>query len=484
MKKTLKSESNQLNIIVNGFHNRSHFKVVERICRDFKVQYVAHVFSKEIFPLPKGTKGDFFDYEEVLYYGNYSLDLEELTPLDAELVEQMKPTESVVLNMMTRLEKYKSYGFNSRREIYLQHLKVWNHIIQEKRIGLFISSNVPHLVFDYIIYDLCRMNKIPAIILKQTQIHGVFTIFSSWEKFRPSIKARYCHYLKQKEVNLSTNFAREYQKQTGQDAPPFYMKKTGLSRRVARYLKTIINERRWGHRLKFGSRQALTGLNIAFRTRHLMGYYERIATRADFSKKYIYLPLHLQPEMTTSPCAGVFADQSLMIELLASVLPRNYYLYVKENPKQTTLMRSRQYYQRIKKLKRVVLISRKENTFNLINHSTAVATATGTAGWESLFRGKSVIMFGYDFYQYAPGVIKVESLEDAKRAIEFIQNQKNLPSLKQMKAFLKAYETVCTVGFVDPVYAQAGSISHKQNEINLIKTLENYMIKLGFKIND
>ena len=45
-----------------------------------------------------------------------------------------------------------------------------------------------------------------------------------------------------------------------------------------------------------------------------------------------------------------------------------------------------------------------ENTISLIKGSVAVATITGTAGWEALFHGKPVIAFGLAWYRWAQGV--------------------------------------------------------------------------------
>ena len=165
-------------------------------------------------------------------------------------------------------------------------------------------------------------------------------------------------------------------------------------------------------------------------------------------------------------------------------MPKGYLIYVKENPKQTSLLRSRRYYDRIIKHQNVRIVSRKTNTYDLIACCQAVATATGTAGWEALFRGKPVIMFGHNFYQYAPGVCQVESLEDAKAAIDFIKEAKNQPTDKQMKAFLKAFEQTTIPGYVDPHYCQASPLTESQNEVSLAKAIGDYMVKLGFEKHD
>jgi len=473
-----------MNIIVNGFHNPSHFKVIARLCKVFGVKYFAHVYSKEIYPFPKGIKTDFFDWEEVLYLADYGLDSELLIPLDEELIFQMKECEAVAISMMDRMEKYRRYSYSERREIYLKHLRVWNHIIVSKKIELFISSNIPHLVHDYIIYDLCHLKNIPTIILKQSQVEGSFMVFSDWKDPYPNLGRKYAYYTKQSNVKLSANFDRHFLLHTGQEnIAPFYMKKVLFERLLSGWLKSLIKEKKWGRRLKFGFGKFFTAIKISLATKILMSYYEGISQEVDFKKKYIYLPLHFQPEMTTMPCAGAFSDQRLMVDLLSSVLPRGYYIYVKENPKQTSMTRSRKYYRQIGRHPNVKFVSRKADTFKLIKHCQAVATATGTAGWEALFRGKPVMMFGYGFYQYAPGVFRIKTVEDAKGAFDFIKNKKEFPSKIRLKAFLKAFESVAASGYVDESYRQVSNLSLEENEANLFKAISDYMKRLGFKQN-
>ena len=49
-------------------------------------------------------------------------------------------------------------------------------------------------------------------------------------------------------------------------------------------------------------------------------------------------------------------------------------------------------------------------TLELIAKSRAVATITGTAGWEALQMGKPVICFGYAWYRSFPGVFRWDGL--------------------------------------------------------------------------
>jgi len=200
----------------------------------------------------------------------------------------------------------------------------------------------------------------------------------------------------------------------------------------------------------------------------LFKYYENLTIEPDLSKNYIYIPLHYQPEATTSPLAGIFAYQQLLVQMLSYLLPDNYYLYVKEHPGSTALFRDKKFYEEIS-LSNVQLISRSFNTYKLIENSIAVATCTGRAGWEALFRGKPVLLFGTIYYQYANGVFRIRNLEDCRNALNKILNKNVKPTLKDMKIFLKALELTSIEGY-NWLFFES-SLSEDQNIENLSKAI-------------
>ena len=110
--------------------------------------------------------------------------------------------------------------------------------------------------------------------------------------------------------------------------------------------------------------------------------------------------LHYQPEQTTCPCGDIFVDQKLCVELLLKHLPLNYKIYIKEHPSQFNRYlighssRMSDLYNDLVKNERVKLISTDVDSFELIKHTKAVSTITGTVGWEAMVRQKPVIAFG------------------------------------------------------------------------------------------
>lgn len=120
--------------------------------------------------------------------------------------------------------------------------------------------------------------------------------------------------------------------------------------------------------------------------------------------QYIYFPLHLQPELTTDPLGGWFGDQAFAIEQLRKKIPDEIAIIVKENPKQSYEWRSNDFFKRIKRLKNVFFVGSHVNTYYLLKNAQAVATITGTAGWEAVIAGKPAIIFGAAWYRCLPGV--------------------------------------------------------------------------------
>lgn len=129
----------------------------------------------------------------------------------------------------------------------------------------------------------------------------------------------------------------------------------------------------------------------------------------DLKKKYVYFPLHLQPEMTTDTMGGIYEDQLLAIEKLAAFIPDDWKIYIKENPKQTFYKRNKDFYRRLNSISKAVLVNPAISTYELNKHSQFVATITGTAGFEAITGGKNVLVFGYAWYRQFPRAFEYDS---------------------------------------------------------------------------
>jgi len=127
-----------------------------------------------------------------------------------------------------------------------------------------------------------------------------------------------------------------------------------------------------------------------------MLYFEN--EEVDINEKFIYFPLQYQPEMTTASFGHRFSDQLLAIEQLADLCPDDYFIYVKENPKQTGMVRGPMFFHRLRRIQKVKILPSYANTHLLTDKSEFIATITGTVGWEAICKGKKALVFGYPWY--------------------------------------------------------------------------------------
>ena len=126
-------------------------------------------------------------------------------------------------------------------------------------------------------------------------------------------------------------------------------------------------------------------------------------------EKYILLPLHYQPEISTLWYGRYQNDQVGFIRNVAKKLPFGYMLYVKEH----TLCfgnRPKDFYDKLKKIPNVRLISPYAHTFDLVKTCSLVVTITSTLGFEALMLGKPVISFGDVYYKACSEVVNASNI--------------------------------------------------------------------------
>ena len=197
-------------------------------------------------------------------------------------------------------------------------------------------------------------------------------------------------------------------------------------------------------------------------------------------QKYIYYPLHSNPEYSTSVMGVMWQDQLVIIESLAKSIPHDWIVYVKEHPGvMTSRIRPYSMYKRILKIPNVIIAPVYEDTNKIIENSQMVAVVTGTAGWEAVLRNKPVIHFVDVFYQKLDLSKKCSDLNKLSNIIhdeyERIKNIDNNERRKRIEAFLSSFinngftakypHQLLLENGTDEEYKKAG----KQLSIELIK---------------
>lgn len=122
-------------------------------------------------------------------------------------------------------------------------------------------------------------------------------------------------------------------------------------------------------------------------------------------KKFIYFPLHLHPETATLIWGRWGHNQIELIKKISRVIPNDCYIYVKEH-KVAAGRHKLGFYKDIADLPNVKIIDMNTNSFDISARSIAVATISGTAGFEAICQNKKVLLFGDADYAHLPNVIK------------------------------------------------------------------------------
>ena len=153
--------------------------------------------------------------------------------------------------------------------------------------------------------------------------------------------------------------------------------------------------------------------------------------------KYIYFPLHLQPEMTTSQLGGEwYRDQVAAINAILKILPLGWKIVIKENPKQNWQYRSDAFLSSLLCDQRILMAELGTPSKLLIQYSQLVATISGTVGWEAIRLNKPVICLGKSWFASLHGVYKFKSdldLEElSKKQIESNELQASFNQLLSM----------------------------------------------------
>lgn len=368
--------------------------------------------------------------------------------VDSALLDALADDEPIILKMMERAHfRHRRYRFyDIRNHLYYTQLAYWVEFLTQKEIDQVIFGNVPHDGYDYLVYALAKHLNLEIDMFYNLQTSDSYMHAQRVEDlFSPLAKAFESVPDEVRLEELSGRMQSEYKSRSGMEKPSYMVRPVRHGRRMDVFLE-------WMRR------------NVIKTERRRMIQHEilepaaKYVSEVDLNRKFIYFGLHVQPELTTNALGGRYVNQFLAIQLIARSLPDGVMLYVKEHPNMLKARdpsgRFREFYAMISELKNVAMVSPKLDTFDLIQKSLAVATITGTLGWEAVFQGKPALVFGNAFYKYCPGVFPVATVEEMKQALQKVLNWDVTPEdgCRQAVRYLKAVDEVCIEGVTNHAF--------------------------------
>jgi len=470
--------------IVGRFSFDFASRMIENVLREYPFEFCGIISSgvdPRYFHSIPSEKQQWFASSQIRGCEYPGVRWAELEPLDEELIEGMRECEAVFMEMVSRLEWKRHVSYSTRTFWYLRHLRFWNDYLTRHRINLYLSAWIPHEIPDIIIYYLCKLRKIPVVYFGISTILDTSFIEHDWEESNVQTGARYAQLLTRYPdttdplaIPLSERFERRYRalvSSAGEVPPPERQEldvSYGKSIRHLLFTRPLLFLRYlFLYLTPAGIARAIRAWQRRMEAGRAMQFYDAHAVTPDLSQSFVYLPLHFQPEATTVPQAGGYADQVLIAQMLNATLSENFLIYVKEHPRPSALQKHDiVFYKQFLDLPKVRLMPRGYDTFVLREHCKATATASGTAGFEGLFRGKPVLLFGHCYYQYAPGAYRIHSTEDCARAVREVFTEGRSPTLLHCRLYLKAMEETCIHGVTDTYCYRVTRLTEQENAAN------------------
>lgn len=370
-------------------------------------------------------------------------------PPGKQLLRALAQCESEVMTMMTRADYSQYLPLHHRKRVYYEMVRYWNGIIQMIEPDCIYYPVIPHMGgSDYVLYRLARLYQITQCFSVLTSIGNRSLIFDSRETGCESL-GKDMSEGKYKDVELNSlddDLKNEFIKQVNpdQDATPafmqkkidrFHQKRILRLHRIGSYFNILRKPPALLSQFRHIGRSELLVNGIRWRlhlARLKREYKSLVHEPLDLSRPYIYFPLQYQPEASTSPMGDVFVDQLIIAKILSYCLPENWQIYVKEHViaqwgagAKTQFARPIGYYQQMAELPNVKIVSPESSSYDLISSARAVATCTGTAGWEAVCRGIPALVFGYPWYMDCPGVYRVQDIDSCKENLSSIIKGRN-----------------------------------------------------------
>ena len=398
--------------------------------------------------------------------------------LDPDYLKSISCYEMQAITLMDRMDPNRhSFPFAERQRLFRNMLRKWIASIKLYNLELIIADRIPHRSYDYPLYLISKHTGVKYLFLLPTSLKYRSLACQDLNNINQQIENEYKYYC-QRNKGLDLDAIRGYVesdilekydicKMNYDQAIPTYMTqhqkrqkrnsnifKLGVNfaweflnlkknkeihhRRNRGFLYDFMDVHPYAKKpnksiedSKYNALEYGLTTYMAIRYKKLLkSTYEKKAQRLDLDKPYVCFFMHYQPEATSCPAGDIYVDQYLAIEQLASVIPIGWNLYVKEHTSQFNIIgegqksRFEHLYSDLEKINNVKLISLEENSFELIDNAEAVATLTGTVGWEAVVRGKPVIVFGLTWYEDCYGVLKVRESKD----------------LDSIKGFIDAYQ--------------------------------------------
>ena len=318
---------------------------------------------------------------------------------------------------------------------------------------LIIGSN-PSTLGEYIIMLIAKKREIKIIIPRHTKIKNHFAVVNNLKEFFPNIISTF----EQKSFDESSRneakkYLNEFKRKQGiiyegsiirgnflvKNAFKFFLAfpKLLVKEYVLKPFKKIDLHSRGNDIYKL----FLIGVLKDVRSIYFQKRYRKLFINLNSikEKKYIYFPLHSEPEVAITLYSKGYYNQIELIREISFNLPVGYTLIVNEHPRNIG-KRKIGYYKKLSSIPNVAIASFEVRSFDIIKYSSLVVVLSGFIGFEASLLKKPVISLGIANYNILP-----------KSIINGVKNIKDLYSEIQYSLFHYQYNESILLDYLSSV---------------------------------
>ena len=460
-----RTQREPLRVAVYGFHHPELVSVIEQL------------MARGVWQVPvwygRGTAGTWSEDIAAWHLGDWGLDPRkgsgELSrgspPLPTASADDAAAFDAF-LDQVARNPALIDQPFATYRRLWTALLEKFETQLSRQAIERVVFQNLPHEGFEWALYHAARRLGIATLLLYQTVLPHRFCycwdLLDFGEFNTATADPRY------PSVSIERRFEKDL----------FYMRETASNQAVTgsttrdRSATWQSARIRWRRRLQAWKsvsgwdRLRGKGPRPIHPEEDYQQNIQQTTRPVDWTRRFVYFPLHLQPELTTATLGDAYRDQLLALEQLRATLDPETWIYVKENPKQTYRWRGPAFFERLRRIPRTRLVDRHADTYRLLRESQFAATVTGTVGWESISGGKPTLVFGRPWYLSLAGVHRFQADGDLPQLagvrIESAEFQTSLDQLCQRMP----------VGLVDLAYRpMVPDYTAAENQARLVEFL-------------
>jgi len=419
-------------------------------------------------------------------------------PVDQEILEKMSECQSLFIPMMHRLNYYNISSIKIVG-LYYEYLSFWHGVFKAVNPDVIVFHNTPHEGSNYVACHLAQQLGIKTLIPERVLMGDRFFFLDHMYSF-PIYTPKDYPALKKISGTVEVDWLHRMQKAATQS----FKKKSYIDNffsRLKNKIFRIVDLKGYDYDPIFSLSKSypakslsksypskLKSRIIAARSKYLVHklkkWYKSKSITPNLKCKYIYFPLHLQPEMTTLPKGRFFWNHQSVLDFLLATMPNNCKIYIKDHPRQFSrsetyalLVRDTEFYEKLIENDNVHLIDLEFDSKKLIESSMCVATITGTSGWEAMLSGIPVCVFGYPWYSNCPEAFRVNSVGELKSYLLEVFHGKVVLNQKRLNAYFHwMREEVSYKAALNP--SDVINENKKSNSITIAKSMIDAILKV------